>query len=407
MLATRARMAASNVGGGADLFVGSFTANTATGSQAVTGVGFTPKAILFWMSGSSAASGTWQSDVRQSIGFTSGAAESYSVAGASDDAAADSNTGRRIAAKCVTVIDVDGATTIGEADLTSFGADGFTLNWTDAPATAHNINFLAIGGADVQAKVVNWTSPTATGNKAVAGVGFTPDVVLHASYGNPSAVPSSLANHSLGFGSMDASGGQWTNALHSTDALATSDTGRYQRTDKTIAVLNGPSALAEEAAFVSMDADGFTTNWTTAVASAVQYISLALSGVSAKVGNFAKTTAAAPASQSVTGVGFQPGAVLLSNTLQVASTAVNSNAIWSLSGGDDTNERAVAQVDLDAQATTDADSIWKNDKVALLTTDGPAVYAEADLTSFDVDGFTLNWTTNAAQATELLYLALA
>ena len=32
--------------------------------------------------------------------------------------------------------------------------------------------------------------------------------------------------------------------------------------------------------------------------------------------------------------------------------------------------------------------------------------AEADLTSMDVDGFTLNWTTNDAVQTQILYLAL-
>ena len=33
--------------------------------------------------------------------------------------------------------------------------------------------------------------------------------------------------------------------------------------------------------------------------------------------------------------------------------------------------------------------------------------AEADLTSMNVDGFTMKWTTNDAVATEMLYLAMA
>jgi hypothetical protein len=35
------------------------------------------------------------------------------------------------------------------------------------------------------------------------------------------------------------------------------------------------------------------------------------------------------------------------------------------------------------------------------------INAEADLSSLDIDGFTLNWTTNDAVATQILYLALA
>lgn len=401
-------------GGGADLYVGSFTKTNTTGTQAITGVGFTPKAIVFWTSGSNAASGTWDQHIYQGIGFTSGASDSYSVSGASFDNAGTSSTARRIAAKAITLqLDDANSSNIQEADLSSFDADGFTLNWTTnggIPAlSSTEVMFLAIGGDDVSAKVVNWTSPTSTGNKAVTGVGFEPTVVLHSLSGAETTVPSSAAGMVTSFGAMDGSGNQWTNTVGSRDGLSTTDTARYQRTDKAIATLryNGVGLpVWEEAEYVSMDSDGFTLNFTSAIAAAYEAFSLCLSGLDAKVGNFAKTTSGAPASQSVTGVGFEPGALLLSNVEFPASTSVVQHAYWSLGAGDGTNERVAEQNDQDAQSTTNADSLWKNDKITHMGDASLTTVAEADLTSLDADGFTLNWTTNNASVYEILYLAL-
>ena len=41
-----------------------------------------------------------------------------------------------------------------EADLASWDATNFTLNWTTNDSTAYVIHFIAIGGSDVSAKVV-------------------------------------------------------------------------------------------------------------------------------------------------------------------------------------------------------------------------------------------------------------
>lgn len=398
----------ASAGAAADLAVGSFAVNTSTGTQAVTGVGFTPKALVFFKSGSASTSGTWDSHIHQAVGFTSGPTESYSLSGASQDAVGTSNTGRRIAAKALTFIDYDGATIIGEADLSSFDADGFTLDWTDAPTTADEVGFVAVGGTNVQAKAVNWTSPTSTGNHAVTGVGFTPDVVLHvAGHDGAAGIPSSSGGHRFAWGAMDDSGNQWTHAVFAQDGQSTSNTGRYQRTDKCISEITGNGTIEEEAEFVSMDADGFTTNFTTAFNGAFAYISLCLSGISATVGNFAKTTNAAPASQSITGVGFKPGAVLLSSFANVATTSVQPHAAWGTGAGDGTNERSTLQVDVDGLSTTDAESLWKNDKIiALQDSATGSIDAEADLTSRDPNGFTLNWTTNDADADEVLFLCL-
>ena len=68
--------------------------------------------------------------------------------------------------------------------------------------------------------------------------------------------------------------------------------------------------MTKKASLVSMDADGFTLNFTTvANANAAQVYSLALFNVNVKAGNFIKTTSGAPVSQAITGTGFAPKAV--------------------------------------------------------------------------------------------------
>lgn len=407
--------AAGGAGGAAQLFVGSFTKTNSATTQAVTGVGFTPKALIFFTAGSAAASGTWTGttgNIHQTVGFTTGAAESYSTAVSMEDNESVSDTKRRIAAKAITLLSAESTATQAEADLDSFDADGFTLDWTangDTDLDDIVIMFIAIGGDDVSAKAITWDSPSSTGNKAVTGVGFEPEVVLHSAT-NLTTVPETDNDATFGFGAMDASGGEWALSVRSAES-GTSITDRTQQTDHCIALLDdSDGTILEEADFVSMDSDGFTVDFT-AVAGGqldVAHISLCLSGLSATVGNFAKSTGGAPASQAVTGVGFEPGSVMFASFANVATTSVQTHGAIAMGAADGTNERSTLMVDEDGQSVSDAKCIFKNDKVLMLqdTTTG-SIDAEADLTSMDADGFTLNWTTNDAVADQILYLALA
>lgn len=56
--------------------VGSFTKSTNTStpvSQAVTGVGFQPKALILWTAGAPTSAATWTDSHRMSFGITTGA----------------------------------------------------------------------------------------------------------------------------------------------------------------------------------------------------------------------------------------------------------------------------------------------------------------------------------------------
>jgi hypothetical protein len=386
--------------------VGSFAKSTggAPVAQQVThNLGVTPNALILWTNGNTNES--FAGSFNFSIGMTDGTT-SYSTAAASQDNVTTSSASRRMAAKALTIVQW-GAVTLAEADLQSWDTSNFTLNWTTNNGTAYVIHYLIIGG-DVSAKVLNWQMATATGNQSVTGIGFQPDVVIHAHSGSGNlAMGTSGTNAGIGLGVMDKNGNQWASEIFSVDAAATSDAQRGQQTNAALFALNNALTVTKKASYVSMDADGFTINYSTANANAAQVISLALNGVKVKAGNFLKSTGGAPASQSVTGVGFTPGALFLASFQDVTQANPVANTRGGIGAGDGTTEGSSAVTDTDALGTTSVHAIDKTSKVFMkVNNDTPAINAEADISSMGSDGFTLNWTTNDAVATQMLYLAL-
>jgi len=115
-------------------------------------------------------------------------------------------------------------------------------------------------------------------------------------------------------------------------------------------------------------------------------------------GSFAKTTGAAPVSQSITGVGFKPKAVIFFWTKQTATGLGNDIAVGYGFASGPLAQRAIASAELNGPAS--AASRQSRTRCILIAdaAQAPAFRADAQLTSFDPDGFTLNWTTNAAPA---------
>ncbi len=389
--------------------VGSFTKSTGTApaSQTVAhALGVTPKALILWTNGVTNTS--FNGGFLYSYGVTDGTT-SQSIGAASRDNVGSSSSSTRLANKALTIVQW-GQVLVAEADLSSMDATNFTLNWTTNNSQAYVIHFMAIGGTDVSAKVVGWTMATGTGNSSVTGVGFKPDVVLH-SYGDDTvtaAPPTSVADAGFGLGIMDANGNQGVSFVYTKNGAGTSDTQRGQQTNAAIFAFNNSLAVTKKASFVSMDADGFTLNYSTTNGNKSRAFSLALKGLRAKVGSFNKSTATAPASQSITGVGFQPRVVLLSSFQDVAQASPVVETRYGIGASDGTTHGASAFIDANGLATTLVKSIDKTSKVFIkVNNNTPAIDAEADLSSLDSDGFTLNWTTNDAVVTQILYLALA
>ena len=69
-----------------------------------------------------------------------------------------------MANKALTVVKW-GEVVVAEADLSSWDSTNFTLNWTTNDVNPFVVHYIAIGGSDVSAKVVDWTMGTATATR--------------------------------------------------------------------------------------------------------------------------------------------------------------------------------------------------------------------------------------------------
>lgn len=364
-------------------------------------------AIVFCTAGSDTASGTWFADIYSSLGFVAnggGTISEYAVSTSHRDAFATSDTARRMAAKCITLTNSSGAGVTYEANFTSFPtATSMRINWSTNVATAQVINYMIVSGL-TGAKVVNWTTPLTAINKAVTGVGFNPDLVLHAHTAQTSLGSGTYGY--MGFGAMNKHGQQWTNAFSSNDGANPSNTSRWQQTDACVGYIDPGEVLRKEAHFVSMDADGFTTNFSTVDGAAGQVISLCLDGVSSKIGAYAIANATTQTVDSRQG--FIPKAALFSTVANAPAGAPATNTIWSLGASDLTNQRAAGLFDSDAVGTTRAASLWYSNKALSIITALGASPGDTDLSlsSVTADSMSLAYDTATANSQEIAWLLL-
>lgn len=392
---------------GAVFAVGSFSALPSTGMQVVAHpLGHDLKALILWTV--ARTNEVTASDYYYGIGVSDMSA-SIALAASSKDEVSPSSSSRRMAPKAMTLVQW-GEVTVAEADLVSSNSSTFTLNWTVSNGQSYIIHYIAIGGPQVAAKLVNWQTPMSPSAKAVTGVGFQPEAVLHFHAGSSfvGAPPLSMTNAVVGIGAMDTSGLQWAIQSSETSGVTTSVATRAQRTSAAVYMYSdsSPASVTKEASIASMNPDGFTLNFTTANTDATQVYSLALAGLKARAATFDKTTATEPASQSVV-TAFQPGALFLASYQKAATSGTVRESIYDLGIGASDGVRKASSTITAAHGvqTTATNCLDKTSKVFLMMNQ-PPLDGEADLTSFDPNGFTLNWTMNDAVASQICFLAL-
>lgn len=373
-------------------------------------LGTTPKAIIMWTAKEPPAA------AGDGLTFSIGISDGTNEGSASTFHTSSASPRRRLANSLLNylVADDDRAVlgTIFSWSDTHFeisfaAADGAPITDSDTAV----LHYILIGGDTVNAKVVEWTDPAATGLHTVSGVGFEPDGVLLVHAGRSDSTTGRRAHLASALGAMDADGEQWMNIMRTPSSVGTSEESvRRQRSDAVLLSFNNaisPVTIVSQAAYSSMTSDGFTLDYALTDQGKVRF-GLALSGLSFDVGTFAKTTAAGPALQSVTGVGFQPDVVLFSTVQANSTTQTIAGGRWGIGAANSTNEGTSAQINPGSATPPDYHAIDKTDKVLVkVDNDTRTIDAEADLASMDTDGFTLNWTTNDSEPTEVVFVAFA
>jgi hypothetical protein len=122
-----------------------YDTKTSTGTQAYTGVGFKPKALLTFNTGMTALD-SFPSSATGCLGIAaaSGVGEEGSLCGSATDNVGTWSHSNRYDAS--TVVGTDHShTVLFNATLESFDSDGFTLDYSTANASAHKFIGLSIG----------------------------------------------------------------------------------------------------------------------------------------------------------------------------------------------------------------------------------------------------------------------
>jgi hypothetical protein len=378
---------------------GNFAINTATGNQSISGLGFSPKLVLFFPTGRT-SSGI-EEDAHYSFGGMS-ASEQMVLTTNDEDGQATTDTHRRQTDTFCIWLSIPGTTTaIYRAEQVSLDIDGFTINVETAPASAYQIGYLAIGGDElIGVDFGSFAGAGVLGNQSVIGVGFEPNLILFPSTNSPN-FPGANTQQSFMLGVAISSSERWVTSTFSQNGVATSNSLRKQLTDKCISgeVTTGTN----EADFVSMDTDGFTINWTSTVSSpAIPYI--ALSGrFNVKLGSFNSQIGIGNFSES--GIGFEPNSGIFTSFCNPTSAIQVNNAKMSLGAVTDLVDGFVAGgISEDNVGTSNTDNFFDNELIYQNYNFSQTEEGAIEFVSWDSDGFTLNQTNADLSQNEILYL---
>lgn len=317
-------------------YVDSVALDTATGDQTVSpgSLSFTPTGVIF--AGNKLTADGGLADANLFVGVAASASDERYMAFESEDGSAAADVGAvALANGCMSGL-ADNNVVDFVGDFTSFNASpaGISFNLSNAPAAASILNFLLLGGdvTGIQTFVLNLG--TGTGNLSLSSLSGTPSCVIFfaaaaVSSGDTFAAATSNGTNMVGW--MCANGTQGVCGSRHTDGASAGDTARWQRTDRCVDFRSVSADLAN-AAFVSMDANGFTISVNTPTDS-IRVYGVAIYGGVWRAGSFTSSTTTG--TTPITTTGCAPKVSMFQTFGNVADTAtvVNGRRGFGMSTG--------------------------------------------------------------------------
>jgi len=392
--------------GGVKYKVGSFVKSTggAPDDQSITGVGFEPKAIVFF----TVDSGTQDSAVSHmvgNIGFTDGDTDKALLAAGEDFLANPDTFSRATSDRCIAIIDPTTKVVASEAILKTMDSDGFTLTWNPNNAGVPVIKYVAIGGAAITTEVGVFQEPSGTGTQNVAtGLDSANFVMLMGTGSGTEDANTDDASLSLGMASGSLNQGVTVITDEDAPASGNANANRYQRTDNIYAVID-PNAetVTAEADFTGFTSSGFNLNWTGTPSTSREIYYLTVKGGQWEVGNGTFPTSVTNKTFTTT---FKPIGLFHFGFGRAASTSVEVDASFSLGANDNTTEAGVSVNSEDANASSNVARIISATKSLLTLSFVPATLDEAELLSFNDTDFKMDFTKNDSTAKEFLWFVV-
>ena len=357
--------------------------------------GFTPTALLVWMSGIASDTDAQSStlDIHWSVGAAvSTSSREATAANLEDAAASDTQAVSYAATDCLLIEPGAFQAVSGKLDLSSFDSDGtpgFTMVVDDAAAAVHRCGYLAIAGT-TNAAVGQLTEPGETGDQYV-DCGFEPDAVIFFSAG--CATPASDEHAWPMFGFATGASNQWVCGGYAVHGGASADCNAYGIDDECIAFGGAGVTVTARASFVdtgtgeSYGTAGFRINWAERAASRdVHY--LALKGGLWTAGKLLTQTDDTAITGTTTGM--DPVGVLFVSACrgESASDTATVDGEMSLGAATATDKRhAQSFLYEDAKNATEANVAVEHDGVYVHITNAGAVDGIMDLTALGTESF--------------------
>ncbi len=375
--------------------------------------GLTPQAALFLVS-EAVADGVAANDNVLSIGAATAAAEEWQVYisdqhnQGTTDTHRGSNTDRSIDIK-----NPGSAATNGRAEFTAFINNGVRVNWTTVPGAAFLVTVILFAGTDLSAHANSATLGNEDVEVNIEDPGFEPDVVLVFHHHDDADDNASNASWGAGVAHNDRAAGitQRSFTQFLTDGVATSSNGSYYHDSRAGCRCDNTGALTYSIELANFDANGFSAYQRDATAG-FDFFYLALNFgssspvVDAWVGDY--TTPTSTGDDAETGPGLTPQFVLMGMTMMEAVDTGYANGLAGSLGFsvfDDDDEYAQSWASEDNVATSNTQSLSDDTAVELPDDDGGAGLT-ASFSSFDANGFTLNYSTVEANAKYFWVLAI-
>jgi hypothetical protein len=399
-----------------------------SGTQQVNGVGFQPKAVMFWITELTGQGTSSHSRVGQ--GWAAYDGSSYGE-GAVATAFQDGGTDRRdrvVNTACITLIDHNENIRC-EASIDSFHSDGFTIDWGATNGGGRRVIYLALGGdALTNAKAGGFIYGSGwIGDTKTITVGFQPDAVLLAGVEDPP-----------GFGTTTRGVNGFGIAISTSKRQSSSHRARddYDYTE----TYSSSSGITEQLALAFADdshqpelgydldamlSDGFRLiidqgdvapdpGWHDGGA-----IYLALKGISVDCGKLNQPTTTGY--QTISGLSFQPTVVLFHggdkdaedndpppwSEPDEAGFAQNAEVIIGVAEGTDPiDDRCIWSGTISHDINYPSDTALYMDAIRSYVPGTMTLEARAAMNAMLSDGFRLNWLTVDSTARRIGWIAL-
>lgn len=399
------------------------TTQAATTTIAVTGLGFTPKAIRFYWVGlqsnspTNAVSGAVNE--RRGVGFATSTTTRRCVGTFSLDG---DNGGAQCGSiannDCIAVTVTAAGAADGKLDLNSLDADGFTLIVDDATPANITVFYEAWGGQDITVAVVgDIAEPAGTGTQNYTVNGFTSDglnqVVMFAGVQSINAVNTGQSQDSglcVGFASSTLSTNNIVVAGNSDTGSDPTDTDGYCFQGDCLAMITiaggNPNARATLSAWGT---DQFTLNWTARATSNRRYIYLAIKGGSWRASSYTIAGNTLNSTATVSELPFYLRGISLIGRMtnqDTAGTSTTQDRIGFGSASGTTSRNSAGILDNNGADPTAIGTIVQYNSVLSFPTSAGAVQATYDVNAFGLNSFQIIVDTAGGTGTEFQgYLA--